>query len=95
MEPLHPGLRAALKEVHPGLTDKDIDETEELLSRRMQYDPTRDASIIAELDRRRLAIIREKMPNYQAVSQTFNAQRQAAPKTSTAFEVRHKPGRAK
>jgi len=40
MEPLDPALRALLKEARPGLTDEDIDRSEELLDERMNTDRT-------------------------------------------------------
>jgi hypothetical protein len=46
MEPLNPKLRTALKRAHPGLTDEDIDRTEELLGSRMQFDPDKDSKEI-------------------------------------------------
>ena len=45
MEPMHPELREALKEAHPGLTDREIDRYEELLAARMRCDPERDAAV--------------------------------------------------
>jgi len=73
VEPIHPELRAALKEAHPGLTDQDIDRTEELLSQRMRCDPDRDADLIARLDQERLDLIRRAMPHYAAVAQAVKA----------------------
>lgn len=87
MEPLHPELRAALKAAHPGVTDEDIDRTEELWAERMRCDPEREAERIASLDRERLDLIRRKMPHYAAVSQAFKSRRtqeqvRAVPKVS-------------
>ena len=73
MEPLHPELRAALKQAHPGLTDKDIDRAEELLAQRMLYDPEKEALQIAQLDRERMELIERKMPRYAEVAQAFRA----------------------
>jgi hypothetical protein len=84
VEPLDPEYRAALKAAHPGLTDEDIDRTEELLAERMRCDPEREAERIARLDRERQELIRRTMPHYAAVSQAFKSrraqeQRKAAP----------------
>ena len=75
MEPLHPQLRALLKEAHPGLTDEDIDRSEELLARRMSYHPEREADRILEVDRERMTLIRRVMPRYADVARAFAAQR--------------------
>ena len=75
MEPLHPELRAALKAAHPGLTDEDIDRSEELLAERMLCDPDREGERIARLDRERLELIQRTMPHYAAVAQTVSARR--------------------
>ena len=76
MEPLHPKLRALLKELHPGLTDADIDRSEELLARRMSCDPEKEAARIAQLDRERMGLIRRVMPRYADAARAFAAQRQ-------------------
>lgn len=73
MEPLHPDLRAALKAAHPGLSDSDIDRSEELLAERMLCDPERQADRIARLDQERLALINRVMPRYKSVVQAFKA----------------------
>ena len=69
MEPLHPEVRAALKTAHPGLTDEEIDRSEELLSMRMRLDPDTAAEQIAKLDRERMELIQRKMPRYAQVVQ--------------------------
>lgn len=83
MEPLHPQLREALKQAHPGLTDQDVDRYEELLARRMTCDPEREAEQIERLDRERLAMLRDLMPRYAEVARAFAARRPrgAAPAT--------------
>jgi hypothetical protein len=73
VEPLHPELRAALKEAHPGLTDEDIDRTEELLVQRMLCNPEKEADRIAQLDRERIELIQRKMPRYAEVAQAIRA----------------------
>jgi hypothetical protein len=72
MEPLHPNLRKELKEVHPGLTDEDIDRAEELLAQRMLYDPEKEQERIMQLDRERMDLIERKMPHYKQVVRAFN-----------------------
>lgn len=79
MEPLVPELRALLKEAHPGLTDEDIDLSEELLDERMNTDPDTDPNRVAELDRRRTELIRRAMPRYTEVVRAFNASRGPRP----------------
>lgn len=74
MEPLHPELRKALKDAHPGLTDAIIDRTEELLGRRQACDPEREKDKIAELDRERLEIIGRSIPRYAEVARAFAKQ---------------------
>ena len=68
MEPMHPVLRAALKEAHPGLTDAEIDRSEELLVQRMLADPEKDQETIVRLDRERLELIERTMPRYAEVA---------------------------
>ena len=53
MEPLHPRIREALKQEHPGLSDATIDRYEELLAERFLVDPESDPLRIQELDRQR------------------------------------------
>jgi hypothetical protein len=69
MEPLHPSIRQALKEAHPGLTDNDIDRYEELLSQRYAYDPEEDGEKIQKLDKVRERLVQEKMPKFREVYQ--------------------------
>jgi len=71
MEPLHPQLRAALKEAHPGLADSDLDRYEELLAARFQIDPDREAERLRGLDREREELLRQAMPRYKEVAQRF------------------------
>jgi hypothetical protein len=66
---MHPALRAALKEAHPGLTDAEIDRSEELLVQRMLADPEKDQETIARIDRERLELIERVMPRYAEVAQ--------------------------
>lgn len=69
MEPLHPSIRQALKESHPGLADEDIDRHEELLSQRYAFDPDEDKAQILQLDKEIKQLVQEKMPNYREVYQ--------------------------
>jgi len=73
MEPLHPELRRALKEAHPGLTDETIDRVEELRARRFEIDPSAHPEEIARLDRERMQLINQHMPHYASVAQAFAA----------------------
>jgi hypothetical protein len=84
MEPLHPDLRAALKRAHPGLTDEEIDRSEELLNERMNTDPDRDPGRIERLDTERTELIRTAMPRYAEVVQVFQAERDAAQRAAVA-----------
>ena len=75
MEPLDPNLKDALKRVHPGLTDEDIDRSEALLSSQFGFDPKKDADKIEQLRREWAALVQRVMPRYRAVVQSFNAER--------------------
>ena len=75
MEPLHPDLRKELKEVHPGLTDEDIDRAEELLAQRMLHDPEKEQERIMQLDQDRMDLIEQKMPHYNEVVRAFKERR--------------------
>ena len=77
MEPLHPDLRAALKAAHPGLTDAQIDQHEELLAQRFTLDPETQEAEIRALDRRREELLQRYMPKYQQVAQVFHQRRAA------------------
>ncbi len=79
MEPMHPKLREALKKAHPGLTDEDIDRSEELLAKRMLYDPEKEADRIAELDRERMELIRRTMPRYAEIARLVVAEQASKP----------------
>ncbi len=76
MEPLHPELRAALKEAHPDLDDSDLDRYEELLEARFRIDPDLEPERLRELDREREALLNRVMPRYNEVAQRFR-QRQS------------------
>jgi hypothetical protein len=77
MDPLHPDLRAALKAAHPGLTDVQIDEHEELLAQRFTLNPETQEAEIRALDRRREQLIQQYMPKFQQVAQMFHQRRAA------------------
>jgi hypothetical protein len=92
MEPIHPQLRTALKRVHPGLTDEDIDRYEELVSLRFLLDPETQANAIREVDEERNAIIREKMPKIKEVTRAFTpAPPSAASRPSQEPRIEIKP----
>ena len=77
MEPLHPDLRAALKAAHPGLTDAQIDQHEELLAQRLLLDPETQEAEIRALDRRREQLIQQYMPKFRQVTQMVHQRRAA------------------
>jgi hypothetical protein len=77
MEPLHPELRAALKAAHPGLSDAQIDQHEELLAQRLLFDPETQEAEIRALDRRREELLQQYMPSFQQVVQMFHQRRAA------------------
>ena len=86
MEPLHPEMRILLKKAHPGLSDEDIDRTEELLAQRMLLDSEKQADRIAQLDVERVALIEQKMPHYRQVLQTVRV-RPLGPDDNAARKV--------
>ena len=77
MEPLHPDLRTALKAAHPGLTDAELAQHEELLAQRFLLNPETQEAEIRALDRRREQLIQQYMPNFQQVAQMFHQRRAA------------------
>lgn len=77
MEPLHSDLRVALKAAHPGLTDAQIDQHEELLAQRFYLDPETQETEIRALDRRREQLEQQYMPKFQQVAQMFHQRRAA------------------
>lgn len=62
MEPLRREVREELKRVYSGLTDRDIDLYEELLSIRFTVDPDREPERLRQLDAQRARLVQEKMP---------------------------------
>lgn len=70
MEPLHPELRRELLRVHPDLTDRDLDEYEQLTAQRFTLDPEVSGAAIAELDLARSTLL-AKMPHFAAVQRAF------------------------
>jgi hypothetical protein len=68
MEPLSPAFRESLKQAHPGLDDRDIDEFEELTVRRAMTPPEDEGESIRELDLRIDRLIQEKMPRFREVA---------------------------
>ncbi|MFF8958001.1 hypothetical protein [Streptomyces sp. NPDC014894] len=75
MEPLHPELRQALKETHPGLTDEDIDRVEELSAKRFGVDPERQPRDRARLDDEVDELMARLMPHYSEVVTAFAQRR--------------------
>ncbi|HEX2317282.1 MAG TPA: hypothetical protein VHJ17_26275 [Thermomonospora sp.] len=75
MEPLHPELRQALKDAHPGLADEDIDRLEELLARRFSLDPETQTAEISRLDTEAAELQQRLMPHYREVTTAFAQQR--------------------
>ena len=74
MEPLSPKMRVALKQVHPGLTDAEIDRYEALLSERMQCDPETEVKRIADLDNERVTLLKDRMPQFNDVVRQIAAE---------------------
>jgi len=77
VEPLHPELRRELLRVHPGLTDSDLDEYEQLTAMRFTLDPSKSPAAIAEIDRARAVLI-AKMPHFAAVEHAFIEQQRSS-----------------
>lgn len=75
VEPLHSGLRDALKQAHPGLTDADIDRFEELTAQRFTLDPRENQIQLRVLDLERNELLKQKMPQYLTVEKAFKARR--------------------
>jgi hypothetical protein len=75
VQPLRPEVRAALKRVHPGLTDATIDRMHALLVLRSQLDPRRYGDQIEALDRERVAIMDAQIPRYAEVVQALRRSR--------------------
>jgi len=75
MESLHPDMRAALKAAHPGLTDSEIDQHEELLAQRLRLDSETQEADIRAVGRRREQLVQQYMPKFQQVAQMFNQRR--------------------
>jgi hypothetical protein len=93
MEPIHPFLRDELKRAHPGLTDRDIDEYEELTSRRFTLDPSTSAQAIREIDAQRERLVRSKMPRLGELENAFFARSREATrrvKKPPQIEIRSK-----
>jgi hypothetical protein len=67
VEPLHPAERDALKRAHPGLVDRDIDRSEELLARIRSLDPEQDRAELERLEAELNVLLRERMPRYRVV----------------------------
>ena len=91
MEPLHPKVRQALKNTHPGLTDAEIDRVEELITRRFALDPEKHADEIRRLDAERVALINERMPRYKEITRAFADQTRTTPRRRPPVRIQRKP----
>lgn len=87
MEPLHPELRQALKDAHPGLSDEDINRVEELNVRRFELDPDTETEELRQIEAEKDALVARAMPRYREVVTAF-AQQQAVPRRPPADKVR-------
>jgi len=90
MQPLHPKVRQALKNAHPGLTDAEIDRVEALITRRFALDPEKHADEIRRLDAERVALIKERMPRYKEITRAFAEETRAKPRPRPAVRVQRK-----
>lgn len=88
VEPLHPGLRDALKQAHPGLTDADIDRFEELTAQRFTLDPRENQIQLRALDLERNELLKQKMPQYLIVEKVFEARRATESRLQSVPEIR-------
>jgi hypothetical protein len=75
VQPLRPEVRAALKRVHPDLTDATINRVQALLVLSSQLDPRRYADQIEALDRERVTIMEQQIPRYAEVVQALKRSR--------------------
>ncbi len=75
MEPLHPRDREALKRTHPGLTDADIDRTEELVTQVDTLDELGKTDEAEELRVQLSDLVRQRIPRYQEVMRELAASR--------------------
>jgi len=90
VEPLKPELREALKKAHPGLTDAEIDRSEELLGQRMMCDAAKEPERFRQLEQERVDYIRRVIPNYLAVAQALRASK-LPPKSADKTVITLKP----
>lgn len=67
MEPLHPSDREALKRLHPGLTDDEIDRSEELINSIDAEDETGHPGEAERLRAELSQFVRDHIPRYQEV----------------------------
>jgi hypothetical protein len=75
MEPLHPSDREALKRVHPGLTDDEINRTEELISRIDAEDEFGHSEEAEDMRLELSRFIRDHIPRYGDVMRDVAASR--------------------
>lgn len=75
MEPLHPQDRQALKRAHPGLTDEEIDRTEELIARIDELGQIGRSDEAEELRGTLAEHVRQHIPRYREVMRDVAASR--------------------
>ena len=68
MEPLRPEDREALKRAHPGLTDADIDRSEELIELADSLDATGQTDEAARVRLEVSRFVEQRMPRYREVA---------------------------
>jgi hypothetical protein len=92
MEPYSPDFRRALKEAHPGLSDGDIDQLQELTTRRAGMQPGRDAETILRFDQQIDELLRKRLPRFQEVvrEHAANLHADASVRASPKVEIRRK-----
>jgi hypothetical protein len=95
VQPLRPEVRAALKRVHPDLTDATINRVQALLVLRSQLDPGRYADQIEALDRERVAIMDAQIPRYAEVVQALKRSRDPNVTAATRITRVAGPGQSK
>jgi len=71
VEPLSPQMRDALKRANPGVTDRDIDRSEEILAQLQDLDPGEEPELSAKLAREFGRIVKSRMPRYLEVTQAI------------------------
>lgn len=77
MDPMAPEVRRALKEANPGLTDEEIDRSEELLAQLQFLDPSdaQQEAEFARLESEFRDLVGRRMPRYDDVIAAANRRR--------------------